>query len=574
MKKTLKVIVVVFMSLFLFSCESCDKTTDNDTEAPTVSITYPANNSEFVQGTVITITADADDNKGIKEVKFYIDGNFTSTDDSEPYEYEWDTGTTKDTTHTIYAKAFDTSDNSSTSDVITVTLTEGTGNPPNPPSNPSPSDNATSVSISTDLSWVCTDPDGDPLTYDVYFGTSSNPQLQNSGQSETTYDPGSLIEETIYYWKIVAHDEHSNSTTGAIWEFTTVVNQPPEAPSNPSPANNATSVSLDANLSWSCIDPEGDPLTYDVYFGTTANPPLVNTGQTSNTYDPGTLNYEVTYYWKIVAKDDQSNSTTGEVWQFTTTSGGSGDFEWCDVPAGNYTYGEYDEILTIDYDYQIMKYEVNNTEYVTYLEEALAASDITVTTSTVEGYYSGDLYYPSGNYEFLDLDNSDCRIDWTGSEFTIVPGYEDHPVIEVTWFGSWAFAEHYGFSLPTEQEWEKAARGNTGYDYPWGNSIDGSRANYLDSGDPWDNGTTPVGMYNGQTIQGFSTTDSHSPYGIYDMAGNVLEWTYSWWSTISSARVYRGGSWYNNTNDLRSWYRYCCGAAGSIGNLGFRCVTP
>jgi len=218
MKKTATVLVIIFLSLFIFSC---DKTTESDTEAPTVSITYPANDSEFAQGTVITITADANDNKGIKEVKFYIDGTFTSTDDSEPYEYEWDTGAGKDTNHTIYAKAYDTSDNEATSDIITVTLTEGTGNPPNPPSNPSPADNATSISTNTNLSWECSDPNGDPLTFDVYFGTNSNPPLVNSGQSETTYDPGTLDPETPYYWKIKAKDDHSNSTIGDVWQFST-----------------------------------------------------------------------------------------------------------------------------------------------------------------------------------------------------------------------------------------------------------------------------------------------------------------------------------------------------------------
>ena len=93
--------------------------------------------------------------------------------------------------------------------------------PPNPPTNPVPPHNSTTIAINTDLSWECTDPNGDPLTYDVYFGTSSSPSLVSSGQSENTYDPGTLVEGTLYYWKIVAHDDHSNSTTGDIWQFTT-----------------------------------------------------------------------------------------------------------------------------------------------------------------------------------------------------------------------------------------------------------------------------------------------------------------------------------------------------------------
>ncbi len=120
MKKTITVLTVIFLSLLIFSC---DKTTENDTEAPTVSITYPANNSEFSQGTVITIEVTADDASGIKEVKFYIDNANVATDEAAPYEYVWDTGTTKDTTHAIYAKAWDVNDNVGTSSTINVTLT-------------------------------------------------------------------------------------------------------------------------------------------------------------------------------------------------------------------------------------------------------------------------------------------------------------------------------------------------------------------------------------------------------------------------------------------------------------------
>ena len=257
-------------------------------------------------------------------------------------------------------------------------------------------------------------------------------------------------------------------------------------------------------------------------------------------------------------------------------------FEWCTVTAGEYTYGQGDTIKTIDYDYQIMKNEVTNSQYVTYLEEAYAAGDIWIAGGDVVGYYEGDEYWPAGNYDFYDLGTPTtynyAQISYDGNSFGInVPSgynpgdFDNHPVVYVTWFGSWAFAEHYGLRLPSEHEWEKAARGNTGYDYPWGDNIDGSRANYYDSGDPWDNGTTPVGMYNGQTIQGFQTTDSPSPFGVYDMAGNVWDWTDSFWSGTSSYRVIRGGGWSFNTDYLRSWSRDNYNPYGGSYLIGFRC---
>jgi len=93
--------------------------------------------------------------------------------------------------------------------------------PPDPPSSPNPEDGAENQSIEIDLSWTCSDPEGDPLTYDIYFGTEATPPLVSTGQTETTYDPGTLEINTEYFWKIVAHDDHSNTTEGAVWNFIT-----------------------------------------------------------------------------------------------------------------------------------------------------------------------------------------------------------------------------------------------------------------------------------------------------------------------------------------------------------------
>ncbi len=98
-------------------------------------------------------------------------------------------------------------------------------------------------------------------------------------------------------------------------------NNPPNLPTNPSPANHATEVAIDVDLSWTGGDPNvGDTVTYNVYFGTSDTPPLVSEGQTGMTYDPGTLQNYATYYWKIIAKDNHAASTTGPLWDFTTFS--------------------------------------------------------------------------------------------------------------------------------------------------------------------------------------------------------------------------------------------------------------
>ena len=105
--------------------------------------------------------------------------------------------------------------------------------PPNPPSSPNPENGAENQSIEVDLSWTCTDPEGDPLTYDIYLGTEATPPQVATGQTETTYNPGTLENNTEYFWKIVAHDDHSNTTEGPVWCFITEEFVPPPCPGIP-----------------------------------------------------------------------------------------------------------------------------------------------------------------------------------------------------------------------------------------------------------------------------------------------------------------------------------------------------
>lgn len=95
-----------------------------------------------------------------------------------------------------------------------------TNEPPDPPSEPVPGNGSSGQAIDTDLYWVCTDPDDDDLTFDVYFGTQPDPPLVAEGIEETIYNPGTLDYLTNYYWKIVAHDDYGHTTEGPVWEFT------------------------------------------------------------------------------------------------------------------------------------------------------------------------------------------------------------------------------------------------------------------------------------------------------------------------------------------------------------------
>jgi glutaredoxin len=91
---------------------------------------------------------------------------------------------------------------------------------------------------------------------------------------------------------------------------------PPNTPSDPDPADGATDINLNTDLSWS--GGPGSSITYDIYFGTNSDLPLIVSNQSGTTYDPGTMEYDSTYYWKIVAWDPKGNSAEGPIWEFST----------------------------------------------------------------------------------------------------------------------------------------------------------------------------------------------------------------------------------------------------------------
>ncbi len=256
------------------------------------------------------------------------------------------------TTYTWYVNATDNGSGSTGSEVYTFT-TE-VNNPPNAPSNPSPPDGATDIDINADLSWYCSDPDGDELTYNVYFEANDpTPDvLVSENQSENTYDPGAMEYSTNYYWQIVAWDDHNQFTDGPIWDFTTgsEPNNPPYPPSDPDPENGSADTDIEADLSWTGGDPDpDDTVVYDVYLE--ANDPTpdnkVADDITETTFDPGTLDYETVYYWRIIAKDNHGASIWGPVWHFTTEEAPEpdlncdGSLSWSSVLPGNTVEGSF-----------------------------------------------------------------------------------------------------------------------------------------------------------------------------------------------------------------------------------------
>ncbi|MBD3235089.1 MAG: SUMF1/EgtB/PvdO family nonheme iron enzyme, partial [Candidatus Eisenbacteria bacterium] len=176
--------------------------------------------------------------------------------------------------------------------------------------------------------------------------------------------------------------------------------------------------------------------------------------------------------------------------------------------------------------------------------------------------------------------------------------YYDHPVTGVTWYGAREYAAFYGLRLPTEVEWEIAARGmrlGTQHLYPWEDftEVDSTYTNYYGSDDPYEGSripTTPVGAFNGSPLGGVLTEDAVGPFATYDQAGNAAEWCSDWYSSavydeleeeigtpidpqgpdFGTDRVLRGGSWAQFKDQLRLTNRQAADPATTAPWIGFR----
>ena len=190
---------------------------------------------------------------------------------------------------------------------------------------------------------------------------------------------------------------------------------------------------------------------------------------------------------------------------------------------------------------------------------------------------------------WLGLDGADALIIREGGRFQPKSGFADHPVVNVTWYGAAAYCEWAESRLPTEAEWEYAAQGERGYEYPWGDEFDCRRGNFDDSAagndsvaegvdegcDGYDR-TAPVGSF----------PEGASWCGALDMAGNVFEWVADWACYYTADRqvdptgcpsgenkVQRGGSYTSFAWNLSGSARNVLSRpSGSSSSAGFRCA--
>ena len=217
--------------------------------------------------------------------------------------------------------------------MYTFDTEDAPNNPPSVPSNPSPSVASKDQPVNGTLSWSCSDPDGDNITYDVYIGkSSSNMYYYNTvSRASCSY---SLDPATTYYWYVVASDGQQSST-GPTWNFKTKSNL--GKPTDPSPADYSKDVPTSGRFSWTGNN--GSGVTYSVWIGTSSVEQKVYKNTTNTYVDYDGLDPDQNYFWKVIVTDGNEVESSA-LWQFKTASSDipAGDCEFSDVSKDNAFY--------------------------------------------------------------------------------------------------------------------------------------------------------------------------------------------------------------------------------------------
>ncbi len=424
-------------------------------------------------------------------------------------------------------------------------------------------------------------------------------------------DTTAVVPGTLYYYRIYTRDTLArlSDPSATLWARA-VTDASPAAPGEPNPADKGFDLDLPGlvTLTWTVSDPDGPAPRSAFYFGEGRNAlELLGADLTTPQYTlSDTLALTRFYFWRVVTWDADGATALSPIWSFGT------HMERVSVPEGYFFQGDSarfypaarnrfaspaNPVLTASFNMD--KYEASNQLCAQAFNELLEGRYIRVAEGRVYSVVGDVLYaevFPVGDehsgIEFIANGST------TGGVFIPRAGRENHPAVEISWHGAKRIAEYFGRRLPTESEWEKTARGTStelgdttftvggealtlglGSPYPWGREIDGHYCNYAASGDPYEGrvgvSTTPIGFYDGQQHSGFSTVSNRSPYGVFDMAGNVAEWCQDDFipyheGSFGGLKCLKGGGWRSQPEWCQTFWREGVHPDSTDNMIGFR----
>jgi len=427
------------------------------------------------------------------------------------------------------------------------------------PFSPTPYNGASEQKLSLTLSWY----GNEESCFDVYLGTKDDKKALFASRITRRYvELINLNPDTNYYWKVVEKRNDGHTIEGRVWTFRTASdlsinkpsnyegkNEPPIAPYNPSPPDEAVVGALTVTLIWDSYSPKYNALTYDIYLDTNTNPMTkASSYQVDNSLKISNLSYNKTYYWKVVAKDERGRVTEGPVWEFTT----------CDIKPTLVLVEK--GCFTIKHSFYIGKYEATFSEYDAFCNATGKSKPDDV------GWGRGAR--PIINVSWWDAID---YCDWLSDKEKLPKAYDNNGnLLDKDGKITTDPFKVVGYRLPTEAEWEYAARGGNkskGYEYSGSDTVN-------DVAWYWDN--------SGRMTQEVGKKVPNE-LGIYDMSGNVWEMCSDWYGdyfvssrtdlykgTAGSSRVIRGGSWGISATYVRVAFRVNFSPTGACNYLGFR----